>query len=464
MVPLLPKRPSYVILFTAMETKKGRPASAECPSCGRFVGPYATCPYCGADVGQRMALRAFKIGSLVLAIAGVAVLLLVASRIQPPAVQAGSLGGTMNWAYVRLGGVVSSQPTLDGETGALRFWLEDGTGEIMVMAYRPEAEALLAAGQLPVMGDPVSLDGTLHVKDDFRYLVINVPQQVQIQAAEPLKVSIAAVDGDRQYERVIVEGVIRDERAPYEGLRVLTLRDTTGEIDVALAEEAAAFGGPLPELVPGQALRVAGAVDLYRGQPQISVGRCDDLTLLDGSLPIAKQQSIGELSSANPGDMATIQGTVTCVDAFSQGVKLALDDGTGTVTLLLWQNLYEALPESGALAEGTTLRALGRVEAYRGELELVPELPIDVEILATAQPAAVQPTVSGRASGRRRGASGTGRGPHRRRPALFRGRQVHAGRRHGQAHPATVAGDVRPGAGGGLASAGSASRGAGQSG
>jgi hypothetical protein len=59
-------------------------ASAECPSCGRFVGPYATCPQYRADVGQRLALRTFKIGSLVLAIAGVVVLLLVASRVQPP--------------------------------------------------------------------------------------------------------------------------------------------------------------------------------------------------------------------------------------------------------------------------------------------------------------------------------------------------------------------------------------------
>jgi DNA/RNA endonuclease YhcR with UshA esterase domain len=336
-----------------------------------------------------MALQAFKIGSLVLAIAGVAVLLLVAGRVQPPAVQAGSLGGTMNWAYVRLGGVVSSQPTLDGETGALRFWLEDGTGEIMVMAYRSEAEALLAEGRVPVMGDQVSLDGTLRVKDDFRYLELRVPQQVQIEAAEPQTVPIAAVDGDRQYERVIVEGVIRDERVPYEGLRVLTLHDTTGQIDVALAEEAAAFGGLLPELVPGQALRVAGAVDLYRGQPQISVGRCDDLVVLDDDLPIAEQRSISELASVGPGDLAAIQGTIIGVDAFSQGVKLALDDGTGTVILLLWQNLYEAFSNRGALVEGATLRALGRVNEYHGELELVPELPQDVEILATAIPQVV---------------------------------------------------------------------------
>ena len=153
-------------------------------------------------------------------------------------------------------------------------------------------------------------------------------------------------------------------------------------------------------MVPGQSLRVAGAVDLYRGQPQISVGCCDDLVVLDGDLPIAKQQSIGELSSASPGELAMIQGTITGVDNFSQGVKLALEDGTGTVTLLLWQNLYEALPEGGALIEGATLRALGRVEEYRGELELVPELPIDVEILATAQPAvAVQRALGELATG-----------------------------------------------------------------
>ena len=56
------------------EPSSGEPrtrTAAECPSCGRFVGPYERCPYCGADVGQRMAVRVFKYGSLVLAVVGV---------------------------------------------------------------------------------------------------------------------------------------------------------------------------------------------------------------------------------------------------------------------------------------------------------------------------------------------------------------------------------------------------------
>lgn len=70
--------------------------SAECPSCGRFVGPNERCPYCGADVGQRLAISAFRYGSLVLAVLGLAVLLFAATRSQVPTVEVGSLERTMN--------------------------------------------------------------------------------------------------------------------------------------------------------------------------------------------------------------------------------------------------------------------------------------------------------------------------------------------------------------------------------
>ena len=56
------------------------------------MGPYARCPYCGAVVGQRMAVRVFKVGSLLLAVLGVAVLLYAATRSEPPTVDLGAQG------------------------------------------------------------------------------------------------------------------------------------------------------------------------------------------------------------------------------------------------------------------------------------------------------------------------------------------------------------------------------------
>jgi DNA/RNA endonuclease YhcR with UshA esterase domain len=332
-----------------------------------------------------MAVRAFKYGSLVLAVVGVAVLLLVAQRSQVPVVQIGSLSGTMNWAYVRVEGMVTRQPTYDPDQGTLSLWVRDESGELMVMAYRSEAEWLVNEGLVPVMGEAVAVEGTLRIKEEFQYLVLNVPQHTELRPGEPVEVPIDQVDVDRLYQRVTVRGVIRDDRTPYEGLRVLTLRDVSGEIDLTLPTDAAALTGVWPDLHVGQPVAVTGAVDSYKGTPQIAVGRATDVIVLDEAIAIALEQRIGDLSAATSGAMVEVEGVVADVHPFSAGVKLALDDGSGTVTLLLWQDLYESLDHGDALVEGTLVRARGEVAEYQGELEVVPELPSDVTVLAAAQ-------------------------------------------------------------------------------
>ena len=330
-------------------------------------------------------MRAFKYGSLVLAVVGVAILLLIARGSQVPVVQIGNLSGTMNWAYVRVEGTVTRQPAYDAGEGTLRLWVGDGSGELMVMAYRSEADWLVNEGLVPVMGDAVALEGTLRIKEEFQYLVLNVPQHTELRPGEPVEVAIDQVAADRLYERVTVRGVIRDDRTPYEGLRVLTLRDASGEIDVTLPTDAAALTGAWPDLRAGQPVAVTGAVDSYRGMPQIAVGRAADVLVLDGALAIAREQRIGDLQAADNGAMVAVEGVVAKVHPFSAGVKLVLDDGSGTVTLLLWQDLYESLDQGDALVEGTLVRAQGEVAEYQGELEIVPELPSDVTILAVAE-------------------------------------------------------------------------------
>jgi DNA/RNA endonuclease YhcR with UshA esterase domain len=359
--------------------------SSECPSCGRFIGPSERCPYCGADVGQRIAVRAFKYGSLVLAILGLAVLLFVARRSQAPTVEIGSLAGTMNWAYVRIEGVTSRQPAYDPEAQSLEFWVWDGTGEILVAAYRSETEALLAGNRVPQMGDDVAVEGTLRIKEDFQYLVLNVPEHTEIRPGEAVEIPIAEVSGAARYQKVRVKGMVRADRTPYEGLRILTLRDGSGEIDVTLPVGGAAWGDAWPNVAVGQVVEVTGAVDLYKGSPQVSVGRGRDLLVLDETMAIAPERRTGELSSSDVGSLCVVQGVISQVSTFSAGMRCLLDDGSGTATLLLWQDVYDSLGERDALAQGATVRAVGEVSEYQGELEIVPELGSDVAVVAKAE-------------------------------------------------------------------------------
>jgi DNA/RNA endonuclease YhcR with UshA esterase domain len=370
----------------------GAEAPGRCPSCGHFVGPYARCPHCGASVGQRLAVRTLKYGSLLLAAAGLAILLLVAARSEVPAVQVGNLAATMNWAYVQVEGLVSRQPVYDPAEADFTFWVWDGTAEIMVVAYRAEAETLLARGPLPVMGEGVSVAGTLRVKEDFSYLVLNDPEQMEVRPAEPLAKRAAEIDAGLRYQTVRLRGVIRGERVPYEGLHIATLRDQSGAIDLILPEMAGATGDGLPSLAVGQAVEVVGAVDLYRDTVQVSIGRPGDLVVLDEELWIAPRRDIGSLSVADVGRLVAVEGRITDIDLFSAGVKWTLADDTGAVTLLLWQDFYDALPPSALPGPGAAARVQGLVAEYRGELEIVPELAADVVALAQAE-AALPPTL-----------------------------------------------------------------------
>ena len=371
-----------------------------------------------------MALRSLRWAGVALAAAGVAVLLILAGSSRVPVARIGDLEPAMNWAYVRVEGTVSRQPAVDPESGALKLWLRDETGEILAMAYRAEAEALRAAGRVPVMGDGLSLEGTLRVREEFCTLTINLPDAVEVRPAEPAAATIdevhaglAALAG----QKVRLRGVVRGLRSPYAGLQLLSLRDETAAIEVVLpaageavlpaageavlpaAGEAVLHAAPeagalLPRLVPGQVLEVVGAVDSYGGIAQVSVGRWSDLALLEGDVTIAPPRRAGDLSAGDVGRWARLQGEIAEARPFSAGLKLALDDGTGRVTVLLWDDLLRSLAEAGDLAAGATLAVQGQVTEYRGELEIEPELGSDLLLLLPPAPREVPARAAGELS------------------------------------------------------------------
>ena len=367
---------------------------SHCPSCGRYVGPYEACPYCGARLAGRTSIRAVKIAAILLATVGLAALWLAAMRAQVPLIQIGQAGATMNMAYVRLQGRCTRAPSYDPHSETLSFWIEDDTGEMYVSAYRAETRQIVAEDRVPALGDRVEVAGTLRMREDFLSLTVNVPAQLQVTHAEPVERAIGTIGPEDQYERVRVRGQVRDVYEPYEGLTLITVRDETGAIPIAVSEELVALSmagwkacpTPISLTLPttGQSVEVVAAVSLYGDTPQLVPASVADVVPLDQPVPVAAEKQIGDLSTADVGRLASVCGTVTEVDPFSAGVKVALDDATGVVTVLLWQSLYDALPDLAALDVGAEVQALGEVSLYRGELELLPELAEDVQILATA--------------------------------------------------------------------------------
>jgi len=348
---------------------------AHCPSCGRYVGPYEACPYCGAHLTRRIPIRVVKIAAILLATVGLAALWFAATRAEVPLIQIGQTGATMNMAYVRLEGHCTRAPSYDPESDYISFWIEDDTGEIRVSAYRAETQQIIEQGRVPALGDLVEVAGTLRVREDFLSLTINVPEQLEITRAEPVERDIGTIVPEDQYLRVRVRGQVRQVYEPYEGLTLITIRDETGSIPIAVSEHLVALDGLTPTLrfSTGQPVEVVATVSLYGDTPQLVPASLADVVSLDQAVPIAVEKQIGELTAADAGQLAVVRGAVTKVSPFSSGVKYTLDDGTGAVIVLLWQNVYEAIPDTGQLVTGSRVEVVGQIDEYRGELEIIPD-------------------------------------------------------------------------------------------
>lgn len=363
---------------------------SHCPSCGRYVGPRDACPYCAARISGRMPIRAVKLAAIAFATLGLAVLWCVAAQTDVPLVSIGRIGAGMNLAYVRVAGRCTDVSSYDPQTGFLSFWLADDTGELYVSSYRPETEALMAEGRVPALGDRVALAGTLRVREDFRSLTLNAPEELVITRAEPERCPIGAIAPDQTYRRVCVRGQVRRVVEPYPGLTLITLRDETGAIDVVVDADLVAISGVTPTVEVGQSVEVLAAVSDYEGTAQLVPASTSDIISLDDHVPLAARRFVTELSRRDAGKWVAVRGRLTRVDTFSKGVKLALDDGSGAVTVLLWDDLYRDLegemPPDLKLAPGATVEAQGELAEYRGELELIPELPADVHVVAPPPP------------------------------------------------------------------------------
>jgi len=374
---------------------------SDCPSCGRYVGPHESCPYCGAVQSPRLSLVYLKYGSLVLALVGLAILLFFAGRNPVPLYTVAELGPSMNYAYLRLAGTVSRQPSYDVEDGSLSFWLEDGSGELFVGLYEKEARVLLAAGNAPQLGDQVQVDGTLRVREDFTALTVNVPESVIVTRPEPELVQIGQINRGWEGQLVQVMGVVRQVRQPYASLTVFTLRDNLGAVEVAVSQDVLNLTGDLdPDLIAsGRSLLVAGVVTLYNDEPQLVLTDVAGLAPAPAPIEFATGRSIGDLRSADAGYYARIFGIVSEVDPFSAGVKLTLDDRTGAIIVLLWQDLADLIGEHTIFEPGMQMGVVGEIAEYRGELEIIPELVQDIQLagrveLPTPSPAAVLETAA----------------------------------------------------------------------
>ena len=142
---------------------------AFCPSCERFIGPADVCPYCDADSAKPPIVRLLRLVALVLALAGLAFLYLAATSKELPMVRISEITPMMNFAQAQVAGSVQKSPYVGEKKGTvdyISFPINDGSGELRVVAYGAVAKSLKDKGLLPVKGNSVEVAGSLDVTAD----------------------------------------------------------------------------------------------------------------------------------------------------------------------------------------------------------------------------------------------------------------------------------------------------------
>jgi len=321
-------------------------------------------------------MRLLKALTVLLAVSSV-IALIVASRATPrPIVRIAAIQPMMNFGYVQVQGTVTAFPSFSAQDRFLSFRMWDGSAELRVVAYRTVVEALLAAERIPLPGDLVRVEGTLRIRDDEPSLILNAPDGLLLETPTAAVIQVSQLGEVRIGERVEATGQVRRVRVISPALYVITLRQGNATADVLLSRGLPALANlPLPEA--GDWVTISGAVSEYRGNKQVLATQVRFAPPLhEWSWPIA------ELDAGLIGHWVSVEGEVIDLRPFKQGMRADVTDASGEViTVVMFDSIWDRLPFSTTLDISDHVRVAGEVSEYRGRIELIPQLPADVQLL-----------------------------------------------------------------------------------
>lgn len=95
------------------------------------------------------------------------------------------------------------------------------------------------------------------------------------------------------------------------------------------------------------------------------------------SQPVYNNVKIGEVDNSCIGNIVNITGNVVNLYEHRDGhLFFDLDDGTGSIKVVLWDDVLRRLELDGVnishIENGVKLQVLGTVEIYKGEFEVLP--------------------------------------------------------------------------------------------
>ena len=222
---------------------------------------------------------------------------------------------------------------------------------------------------------------------------------------QPVLTPLANVTSSMTNREITVQATIANVRSPAPGNKhapyIATLTQEGATASLVFWED---IQPPLTKLKEGNLIRANVKVGEYRGRLQLRLEKAANLEVVSttGATSTEPGKVATEPSAIRPsttpsstitrartpigaikGDwtdrLVTISGTIAAADSIGTGQRIHIQDGTGEIQVVLWENVLGGLAAT-EFQPGRVITVTGPVCRYRGLIELVPEAAVDVKL------------------------------------------------------------------------------------
>ena len=193
---------------------------------------------------------------------------------------------------------------------------------------------------------------------------------------------ISDINKDKVGEIVATEGKIIRYRRFSKGIS-FTIADNNDKIDLVIWNSLYNKLKTKNNLKKGVYLRIIGKVGEYRGNLQIVPKKESDIRILkenksENSFTSNEKEikdiPIGKIDMSLLNDIYRIHGKIIDKRAFSKGLIVTVKDDSGVIDVVIW----DSLKYNKDIPYDSDITVVGRVDSYRGKVQLVPKKASDI--------------------------------------------------------------------------------------
>ena len=199
------------------------------------------------------------------------------------------------------------------------------------------------------------------------------------------KVKLGDLKEDMVGKYVAVEGTINWVKTIKGGI-LLQISDGTGKMTFPIWSRVLETVPDADRITKGNKISFTGKVKKYKGKlevvpeygPGIEVevvkqsASQTESSAQKGEEESVKKVAIGDITADMVGQKVKVSGSILRVKKIKGGRLIDIDDGTGKITVVIWDKVWRHIKSAGYITEGNELHLIGKVKEYKGKLEIVP--------------------------------------------------------------------------------------------